>query len=74
MFQTLNAAIAVVGIDVSKNFFHIMGHDERGAMYCVRSGRLARLRPALSTYRRAALFVGSLYVIVLSLMVLIVTR
>jgi hypothetical protein len=53
MFQTLNAAIAVVGVDIGKNFFHIMGHDERGAMCCVRSGRVARLRPALPTYRRA---------------------
>jgi hypothetical protein len=32
MSQTLNAAIAVVGIDISKNSFHIVGHDERGAI------------------------------------------
>ena len=31
MSQTLNAAIAVVGIDIGKNTFHIVGHDERGA-------------------------------------------
>jgi len=30
--QTLNAAIAVVGIDIGKNSFHIVGHDERGAI------------------------------------------
>jgi len=32
MSQTLNAAIAVVGIDIGKNSFHIVGHDERGAI------------------------------------------
>ena len=31
MSQTLNAAIAVVGIDIGKNSFHIVGHNERGA-------------------------------------------
>jgi transposase len=32
MSQTLNAAIAVVGIDIGKNSFHIVGHDERGTI------------------------------------------
>ena len=32
MSQTLNAAFAVVGIDIGKNSFHIVGHDERGAI------------------------------------------
>jgi transposase len=32
MSQTLNAAIAVVGIDIGKNSFHIVGQDERGAI------------------------------------------
>jgi hypothetical protein len=32
MSQTHNAAIAVVGIDIGKNSFHIVGHDERGAI------------------------------------------
>ena len=32
MSQTVNAAIAVVGIDIGKNSFHIVGHDERGAI------------------------------------------
>jgi hypothetical protein len=34
--QTLNATIAVVGIDIGKNSFHIVGHDGRGAIVCVR--------------------------------------
>src|SRR5580765_7684070 len=32
MSQTQNAAIAVVGIDIGKNSFHIVGLDERGAI------------------------------------------
>jgi transposase len=32
MSQTLKAAIAVVGIDIGKNSFHIVGHDARGAI------------------------------------------
>ena len=32
MSQTVQRAIAVVGIDIGKNSFHIVGHDERGAI------------------------------------------
>ena len=32
MSQTLNAAIAVIGIDIGKNSFHILGLDGRGAI------------------------------------------
>ena len=32
MSQTLIAAFAVVGIDIGKNSFHIVDHDERGAI------------------------------------------
>ena len=32
MSQILKAAVAVVGIDIGKNSFHIVGHDERGAI------------------------------------------
>ena len=28
----LNSAIAVVGIDIGKNSFHVVGHDRRGAI------------------------------------------
>jgi len=30
--QKLNAAIAVIGIDIGKNSFHLVGHDHRGAI------------------------------------------
>jgi len=32
MSQKLNAAIAVIGIDIGKNSFHVVGHDKRGAI------------------------------------------
>jgi transposase len=32
MFQRLNTAIAVIGIDIGKNSFHIVGLDQRGAI------------------------------------------
>ena len=53
MSQTLNTAIAVIGIDIGKNSFHIVGHDKHGAIVLVRNGRVARWRPALPTCRRA---------------------
>ena len=32
MPQTPNTAIAVIGIDIGKNSFHVVGHDARGAI------------------------------------------
>src|SRR5262245_47473665 len=32
MSQKLNSAVAVIGIDIGKNSFHIVGHDQRGAI------------------------------------------
>src|ERR1051326_7007041 len=32
MSQTALTAVAVIGIDIGKNSFHIVGHDERGAI------------------------------------------
>src|SRR5258708_11370402 len=32
MSQTPNTAIAVIGIDIGKNSFHIVGQDQRGAI------------------------------------------
>jgi hypothetical protein len=29
--EKLNAAIAVIGIDIGKNSFHVVGNDHRGA-------------------------------------------
>jgi hypothetical protein len=32
MSEKLSATIAVIGIDIGKNSFHVVGHDERGAI------------------------------------------
>jgi hypothetical protein len=32
MSQQSNCAIAVIGIDIGKNSFHVVGHDKRGAI------------------------------------------
>ena len=32
MSQQTNCAIAVIGIDIGKNSFHVVGHDARGAI------------------------------------------
>ena len=32
MPKKLNTAIAVIGIDIGKNSFHVVGHDARGAI------------------------------------------
>src|SRR5262245_48074656 len=54
MSQSLNSAIAVVGIDIGKNSFHIVGHDRRGAIVLRQKwsrgqveARLANLPPCL---------------------------
>jgi hypothetical protein len=52
MPEKLNAAVAVIGIDIGKNLFHIVGLDQRGAIMRARSGRVARLKHALPTSRR----------------------
>jgi hypothetical protein len=42
MSQILNAAITVVGIDIGKNSFHIVGHDERGVIVLRQRSRRPR--------------------------------
>ena len=32
MSRSLNSAIAVIGIDIGKNSFHVVGLDDRGAI------------------------------------------
>ena len=54
MSQTPNTAIAVIGIDIGKNSFHIVGQNQRGAIVLqqkwLRSqveARLANIPPCL---------------------------
>jgi transposase len=54
MSKKPNSAIAVIGIDIGKNSFHIVGQHERGAIVLRQKwsrgqveARLANLRPCL---------------------------
>ena len=54
MSDKLNTAIAVIDIDIGKNSFHVVGHDERGAIVLWQkwsrgqvATRLANLPPCL---------------------------
>src|SRR5438045_7679860 len=54
MSQKLNSTIAVIGIDIGKNSFHIVGQDRRGALVLRQKwsrgqveARLANLPPCL---------------------------
>ncbi len=52
MSQTLNSKIAVIGIDISKNSFHIGGEDRRGVPV-LRQKWVARRKPGSPICRRA---------------------
>jgi transposase len=54
MSQEPHCAIAVVGIDIGKNTFHVVGHEQRGAIVLRQKwsrghveARLANLPPCL---------------------------
>jgi transposase len=54
MSQHLNNAVAVIGVDIGKNSFHIVGLDARGAIVLRQKwslgqveGRLANISPCL---------------------------
>jgi hypothetical protein len=38
MPHKLNSGIAVIGIEIGKNSFHVVGHDKRGAIRNPKSG------------------------------------
>ena len=41
MLKKLNSEIAVIGIDIGKNSFHIVGQDQRGAIVLRQKAALA---------------------------------
>jgi hypothetical protein len=53
MAATAQSAIAVIGIDIGKNSFHIVGLDDLAQSCCARSGRAVRSRPASPICSRA---------------------
>ena len=66
MPRKLNAGIAVIGIDIGKNSFHVVGHDKRGAIMLRQKwsrgqveARLANLPPCLIGMEACARSVAS---------------
>jgi hypothetical protein len=53
MSQNLDRAIAVIGIDIGKNSFHIVAWMGAVPLCFVRSGRVVKSKHALSICRRA---------------------
>ena len=53
MSEKLNTTVAVMGIDIGKNSFHVIGLDARGAIALRQSGRAARWKRGSPTCRRA---------------------
>ena len=53
MSQTVNTAIAVIGIDIGKNSFHIVGQNQRGAIVLRQNGRVAKWKRGSPIYRLA---------------------
>ncbi len=54
MSQNLNSPVAVIGLDIGKNSFHVIGLDERGAIVLCQKlsrgqieARLANMPPCL---------------------------
>ena len=51
MPKTASDGIAVIGIDIGKNSFHVVGHDSRVQSSCARNGRAVRSRRGSPTCR-----------------------
>jgi transposase len=52
MSQKLDTWPAVIGIDIGKNSFHIVGQNQRCAIVLRQNGRVARWRPDSPICRR----------------------
>ena len=60
MPKTASAQVAVIGIDIGKNSFHVVGHDKRGSIVLRQKwsrgqieARLANLSPSWWAWRPA---------------------
>ena len=55
MSQSLNSAIAVIGIDIGKNSFHVVGLDDRGAIVLRQKWSRGQIEVRLSAARPMSL-------------------
>jgi transposase len=52
MSRKLNSAIAVIGIDIGKNSFHIVGQDQRGAIVLRQKWSRGQVKTRLAKFIR----------------------
>ncbi|MGY4286320.1 hypothetical protein ACVWXO_005540 [Bradyrhizobium sp. LM2.7] len=60
MSQNLNTAIAVIGIDIGNNSFHLVGHDHRGAIVLRQKWSRSQVETRLANYAAVLDRYGSL--------------
>jgi transposase len=53
MSEKLNSEIAVIGIDIGKNSFHLVGQDRRGRIVLRQKWSRGQVEARLATCRRA---------------------
>jgi transposase len=53
MSQKLNSALAVIGIDIGKNSFHVVGLDKRGAIMLRQKWSRGQVEARLAKMQRA---------------------
>ncbi|SFQ21971.1 hypothetical protein SAMN05216330_11972 [Bradyrhizobium sp. Ghvi] len=58
MSQTPNTAIAVIGIDIGKNSFHVVGHDARGAIVLRQKWPRGQVEARLANLPRCLIGIG----------------
>ncbi len=54
MPHKLNSTIAVIGIDIGKNSFHVVGHDKRGAILLRQKWSRGQVEAVSSAWRLAS--------------------
>ena len=54
MTEILNSVIAVIGIDIGKNSFHVVGLDERGAIVLRQKWSRGQVETRICQYRHRA--------------------
>jgi transposase len=59
MSQNLNSAVAVIGIDIGKNSFHVVGLDDRGAIVLRQKWSRGQIEARLALHGRALYCLGN---------------
>ena len=66
MSEKPNSAVAVIGIDISKNSFHVVGLDDRGAIVLRQKWSRGQVEARLPICRRVSLAWKPVSVLIIS--------